>query len=159
MAGDPATAAEKETLVSSFLEIAAGQTPETATQFLQVHQPPTSSFCPIRFNSIRSADDLFDLTPRVVSIPQMTGWHLEEALQLFYIDGESALASHQPAPPAPSAEAAAAAAGVEEALRFAPPPAAALGDAMLHGLGEDDDVRAPLPVKRETLYGDGPVSV
>ncbi|WVZ87636.1 hypothetical protein U9M48_034243 [Paspalum notatum var. saurae] len=124
MAGDPATAAEKETLVSSFLEIAAGQTPETATQFLQ-----------------------------------MTGWHLEEALQLFYIDGESALASHQPAPPAPSAEAAAAAAGVEEALRFAPPPAAALGDAMLHGLGEDDDVRAPLPVKRETLYGDGPVSV
>ncbi|KAK8456442.1 hypothetical protein SEVIR_3G022200v4 [Setaria viridis] len=124
MAGDPPTAAEKEALVSSFLEIAAGQTPETATQFLQ-----------------------------------MTSWHLEEALQLFYIDGESALAAR---PAAPSAAAAmAAAAGVEEALRFAPPPAAALGDPMLQGLGvgEDDDVRAPLPVKRETLYGDGPVSV
>jgi len=40
MAGDPPTAAEKETLVSSFLEIAAGQTPETATQFLQVWFPP-----------------------------------------------------------------------------------------------------------------------
>ncbi|CAL5014235.1 unnamed protein product [Urochloa decumbens] len=124
MAGDPPTAAEKEALVSSFLEIASGQTPETATQFLQ-----------------------------------MTSWHLEEALQLFYIDGESALAAR---PPAPSAAAAvAAAAGVEEALRFAPPPAAALGDPMMHGLGvgEDDDVRAPLPVRRETLYGDGPVSV
>ncbi|CAO1943626.1 unnamed protein product [Urochloa humidicola] len=124
MAGDPPTAAEKEALVSSFLEIAAGQTPETATQFLQ-----------------------------------MTSWHLEEALQLFYIDGESALAAR---PAAPSAAAAvAAAAGVEEALRFAPPPAAALGDPMMHGLGvgEDDDVRAPLPVRRETLYGDGPVSV
>jgi hypothetical protein len=39
MAGDPPTAAEKETLVSSFLEIAAGQTPETATQFLLVRFP------------------------------------------------------------------------------------------------------------------------
>ncbi|CAD6261814.1 unnamed protein product [Miscanthus lutarioriparius] len=129
MAGDPPTAAEKETLVSSFLEIAAGQTPETATQFLQ-----------------------------------MTSWHLEEALQLFYIDGESALAAAHPAAPPPAAAAAsalAAAAGVEEAMRFAPPPAAALGDAMLHGfgVGEDDDVRAPLPVKRETLYGEGIVSV
>ncbi|KAG2575560.1 hypothetical protein PVAP13_7KG383400 [Panicum virgatum] len=133
MAGDPPTAAEKEALVSSFLEIAAGQTPDTATQFLQ-----------------------------------MTSWHLEEALQLFYIDGESALAAHPAAPPAAASAAAAAAAsaaaalaGVEEALRFAPPPAAALGDPLLHGLGvgEDDDVRAPLPVKRETLYGDGPVSV
>lgn len=45
--------------------------------------------------------------------------------------------------------------------RFAPPPAAALGDPMLHGLGvgDEDDVRAPLPVKRETLYGDAPVSM
>ena len=39
MAGDPPTAAEKEALVSSFLEIAAGQTPDTATQFLQVRLP------------------------------------------------------------------------------------------------------------------------
>lgn len=53
-----------------------------------------------------------------VSIPQMTSWHLEEALQLFYIDGESALASHPAAPPAPSAVAAeAAAARAEEAMR------------------------------------------
>nr|CAB3486127.1 unnamed protein product [Digitaria exilis] len=128
MAGDPPTAADKEALVSCFLEIAAGQTRETATQFLQ-----------------------------------MTSWHLEEALQLFYIDGESALAARPPAPPSPSAAAAvaAAAARAEEAMRFAPPPAAALGDPMLHGLGvgDEDDVRAPLPVKRETLYGDGPVSI
>lgn len=48
----------------------------------------------------------------------MTSWHLEEALQLFYIDGESALASHPAAPPAPSAVAAeAAAARAEEAMR------------------------------------------
>jgi len=57
-----------------------------------------------------------------VSIPQMTSWHLEEALQLFYIDGESALAAHPAAPPAAAAAAAAASAaaalaGVEEALR------------------------------------------
>ncbi|KAL6651600.1 hypothetical protein ACP70R_010525 [Stipagrostis hirtigluma subsp. patula] len=124
MAGDPPTAAEKETLVSSFLEIAAGQTPETATQFLQ-----------------------------------MTSWHLEEALQLFYIDGESALAARPaPVPGAAEAAAAAAVAAAAEAMRFAPPPAAALGDA-LQGLGEEDEVRAPLPVKRETLYGDGPVAI
>uniref|UniRef100_A0A0D9WAZ1 UBX domain-containing protein n=1 Tax=Leersia perrieri TaxID=77586 RepID=A0A0D9WAZ1_9ORYZ len=134
MAGAPPTAAERESLVSSFLEIAAGQTPETATQFLQ-----------------------------------MTSWHLEEALQLFYIDGEAALAAAaaaHPGAPSPAdaaaAEAAAvalaAAAEVEDALRFAPPPAAALGDGM-QGLGEEDDVRAPLPTKRETLYGDVPMVV
>ncbi|KAK3143404.1 hypothetical protein QOZ80_4AG0299910 [Eleusine coracana subsp. coracana] len=122
MAGDPPTG-EKDNLVSSFLEIAAGQTPEIATQFLQI-----------------------------------SNWNLEEALQLFFINGESALASH-PAPPAAAAASVATAAGAEEALRFAPPPAAALGDGMLQGTGEEDDVRAPLPVKRETLYGDAPVSV
>jgi hypothetical protein len=42
MAGDPPTAAEKETLVSSFIEITAGQTLETATQFLQVRFPLSS---------------------------------------------------------------------------------------------------------------------
>ncbi|KAL5213994.1 hypothetical protein ABZP36_003146 [Zizania latifolia] len=134
MAGAPPTAAEKETLVSSFLEIAAGQTPETATQFLQ-----------------------------------MTSWHLEEALQLFYIDGEAALAAHPAPSPAAvaaaaaaaeaAAMAAAAAAEVDDGLRFAPPPAAALGDGILQGLGDEEDVRAPLPVKRETLYGDAPMVV
>ncbi|EEE61882.1 hypothetical protein OsJ_16574 [Oryza sativa Japonica Group] len=128
MAGAPPTEAEKESLVTSFLEIAAGQTPETATQFLQ-----------------------------------MTSWHLEEALQLFYIDGEAALAAHPAPSPAAAAEAAAAAvaaaAEVEDAMRFAPPPAAALGDGMLQGLGEEEDVRAPLPTKRETLYGDAPMVV
>ncbi|XP_051220152.1 plant UBX domain-containing protein 7 [Lolium perenne] len=128
MAGAPPTAAEQDALVSSFLEIAAGQTPHTATQFLQ-----------------------------------MTSWHLEEALQLFYIDGEAALAAH-PAAAAASAEAAAlaaaaAAAEVEEGFRFHPPPAAALEDGMLQGLGDEDDVRAPLPVRRETLYGDAPMVV
>jgi UBX domain-containing protein 7 len=43
--------------------------------------------------------------------------------------------------------------------RFAPPPAAALGDGMLQGLAEEDDVRAPLPVKRDTLYGDAPMAM
>ncbi|CAM0902407.1 unnamed protein product [Alopecurus aequalis] len=128
MAGVAPTPAEKDALVSSFLEIAAGQTPQTATQFLQ-----------------------------------MTSWHLEEALQLFYIDGEAALAAH-PAAAAASAQeaalaAAAAAAEVEEGFRFHPPPAAALEDGMLQGLGYEDDVRAPLPVRRETLYGDAPVVV
>lgn len=127
MAGAPPTPAEKDALVSSFLEIAAGQTPHTATQFLQ-----------------------------------MTSWHLEEALQLFYIDGEAALAgAHPPAQSAAEAAlaAAAAAAEVEEGFRFHPPPAAALEDGMLQGLGDDDDVRAPLPVRRETLYGDTPMIV
>ncbi|TVU16503.1 hypothetical protein EJB05_40071 [Eragrostis curvula] len=121
MAGDPPADA-KETLVSSFLEIAAGQTRQIATQFLQI-----------------------------------SNWNLEEAVQLFFINGESALASH-PAPSAAAAASVAAAAGAEEALRFAPPPAAALGDGMLQGLGDEDDVRAPLPVKRETLYGDAPLA-
>ncbi|KAM3298752.1 hypothetical protein ACQJBY_040300 [Aegilops geniculata] len=127
MAGAPPTPAEKDALVSSFLEIAAGQTPHTASQFLQ-----------------------------------MTSWHLEEALQLFYIDGEAALAgAHPPAQSAAEAAlaAAAAAAEVEEGFRFHPPPAAALEDGMLQGLGDDDDVRAPLPVRRETLYGDTPMIV
>ncbi|KAF7012182.1 hypothetical protein CFC21_026400 [Triticum aestivum] len=127
MAGAPPTPAEKDALVSSFLEIAAGQTPHTATQFLQ-----------------------------------MTSWHLEEALQLFYIDGEAALAgAHPPAQSAAEAAlaAAAAAAEVEEGFRFHPPPAAALEDGMLQGLGDDGDVRAPLPVRRETLYGDTPMIV
>ncbi|KQJ85219.1 plant UBX domain-containing protein 7 [Brachypodium distachyon] len=128
MAGAAPTAAEKDALVSSFLEIAAGQTPHTATQFLQ-----------------------------------MTSWHLEEAVQLFYIDGEAALAAHSAAAPASSAaalEAAAlAAAEAEEGYRLAPPPAAALEDGMLQRQGDDEEVRAPLPVRRETLYGDVPMVV
>jgi hypothetical protein len=51
----------------------------------------------------------------------MTSWHLEEALQLFYIDGEAALAAHPAPSPAAAAEAAAAAvaaaAEVEDAMR------------------------------------------
>jgi len=56
MAGDPPTAAEKEALVSSFLEIAAGQTPDTATQFLQVRLPlpPPPKPNPFIFWAIRS---------------------------------------------------------------------------------------------------------
>lgn len=60
MAGDPPTAAEREALVSSFLEIAAGQTPETATQFLQVRLPPRphgpshETQSPSSFRAIRS---------------------------------------------------------------------------------------------------------
>jgi UBX domain-containing protein 7 len=52
----------------------------------------------------------------------MTSWHLEEALQLFYIDGESALTPAHPVAPPPTSAAAsalAAAAGAEEAMRYA----------------------------------------
>ncbi|XP_060211027.1 plant UBX domain-containing protein 7-like [Lycium barbarum] len=73
-------------LVSSFLEIAVGQTTNTAQQFLQA-----------------------------------TNWNLEGAIQLFY-NGNNEVA--------------------------APTPAASLNS------WDDDDVRPPLPVRREVLYGD-----
>lgn len=101
------TATEKQLLVSSFLEIAVGQTAETAIQFLQA-----------------------------------TSWKLEEAIQLFYVGndgGGGGLASASELPPVDqnSSE-------VESAAAF-------------NGDGKEaatDEVRAPLPVKRDTLYGD-----
>ncbi|WCJ33737.1 UBX domain-containing protein [Euphorbia peplus] len=102
---------DQQSMVSSFLEIAVGQTPDTARQFLQA-----------------------------------TNWKLEEALQLFYIGnegGQVASASHplppQMPPPFPDSN------SVANDLQ------AANGN-----VGQDagDEVRAPLPVVRETLYND-----
>lgn len=102
------TAADKQQLVSSFLEIALGQTPETATQFLQA-----------------------------------TGWKLEEALQLFYVGNEG---------------------GGLATSSFPPPPTGSPSEqenvmssgSLVQGALEDE-VRPPLPVKRDTLYGDTPL--
>ncbi|XP_015074271.1 plant UBX domain-containing protein 7 [Solanum pennellii] len=102
------SASDQQTLVSSFLEIAVGQTADTARQFLQA-----------------------------------TSWKLEEAIQLFYIGNEGGAAASFNSPQLGN-----------DAL---------LGDPSLSGVGNDsadtnllqgdgDDVRPPLPVKREVLY-------
>ncbi|XP_072971587.1 plant UBX domain-containing protein 7 [Typha angustifolia] len=97
------TAAEKQHLVSSFLEIAVGQTTETATQFLQA-----------------------------------TSWKLDEALQLFFVGGDGGGVALNPLPPV-----------VDEGPRAD----AVANESVVQDFGEDE-VRAPLPVKRDTLYGD-----
>ncbi|KAK8952801.1 hypothetical protein KSP40_PGU010330 [Platanthera guangdongensis] len=101
------TAIEKQLLVSSFLEIADGQSAETAIQFLQA-----------------------------------TSWKLEEAIQLFYIGNETGgggLASTSELAP------------VEH--NFSEVKSAATANCVGKE-AVDDEVRAPLPVKRETLYGE-----
>ncbi|GER28725.1 UBX domain-containing protein [Striga asiatica] len=85
------SATDQQNMVATFMEIAVGQTADTARQFLQA-----------------------------------TGWKLEEAIQLFYVGNEGGFAS----------------ASVHS-------PAVARQDG-------GDDVRAPLPVKREVLY-DNPI--
>ncbi|XP_074570284.1 plant UBX domain-containing protein 7 [Curcuma longa] len=99
------SAAERQQLLSSFLEIAVGQTADTATQFLEA-----------------------------------TGWKLDDAVQLFYVGNEGG--------------------GVESS--FLPRQnngttsehqnVLASGSSVKGAL--EDEVRAPLPVKRDTLYGD-----
>ncbi|KAK9106444.1 hypothetical protein Syun_022455 [Stephania yunnanensis] len=107
------TAMEKQTMVSSFLEIAVGQSAETARQFLQA-----------------------------------TSWKLEEAIQLFYIGNEGSLASSSHAPVAddvlPS---------TEEKSKVP------VKDSLNEDIGgyisdSSDDVRPPIPVRREVLYDD-----
>ncbi|KAJ6689471.1 hypothetical protein OIU85_005837 [Salix viminalis] len=101
------SANDEQSMVSSFLEIAVGQTAETARQFLQA-----------------------------------TSWKLEDAIQLFYIGNEGGLvasASH-------------------------PPPTETWTDVHESGLKDfqnenvkpsgGEEVRAPLPVVRDTLYDD-----
>ncbi|PKU67127.1 plant UBX domain-containing protein 7 [Dendrobium catenatum] len=103
------TATERQLLISSFLEIAVGQTAETAIQFLQA-----------------------------------TSWKLEEAIQLFYVGNDVggaglASASASELPPFDQNSS-----GVENVAAYS-------------GDGKEataDEVRAPLPVKRDTLYGD-----
>ncbi|KAL8144413.1 hypothetical protein V2J09_017445 [Rumex salicifolius] len=107
---DTISAADKQSLVSSFLEIAVGQTVDTARQFLQA-----------------------------------TSWKLEEAIQLYYLGNEGGIAtSSSYVPPveytAPLDDQNSS--GLEEDIRN-------------HHTGQDngDEVRPPLPVIRESLYG------
>ncbi|GAY48594.1 hypothetical protein CUMW_112900 [Citrus unshiu] len=96
------SANDKQSMVSSFLEIAVGQTAETAVQFLQA-----------------------------------TSWKLDEAIQLFYVGNESgaiASASRSPA---------------EEIANPGPEE-----NSVTAGQEIGDEVRAPLPVVRDTLYDD-----
>ncbi|KAF7813001.1 plant UBX domain-containing protein 7 [Senna tora] len=110
------SATDQEIMVSSFLEIAEGQTAETAIQFLQA-----------------------------------TSWKLEEAIQLFYIGNESgaggvlASSSSSHAPPAAKVD------------TWTNQPSSELRKETANessGHNDGDEVRPPLPVKRETLYDD-----
>ncbi|XP_058090460.1 plant UBX domain-containing protein 7-like isoform X2 [Magnolia sinica] len=109
------SASEKQSMVSSFLEIAVGQSAETARQFLQA-----------------------------------TSWKLEEAIQLFYVGNEGGgLASSSLSPPTENS----------------PPLANESLDVQEKDIGNehveqhvgDEEVRPPLPVRREVLYDDGPL--
>lgn len=102
------SASDKQRIVSSFLEIAVGQTAETAVQFLQA-----------------------------------TSWKLEEAIQLFYVGNEGGAVVSAPQSPPTNANL-----WPDEntgALREN-------GNAGQEDGGEE--VRAPLPVVRDTLYDD-----
>ncbi|KAD2393441.1 hypothetical protein R6Q59_012266 [Mikania micrantha] len=111
--GESLSATEKQTMVSTFVEITFGQTVDTARQFLQA-----------------------------------TGWKLEEAIQLFYLERESGGASSTPyIPPLEN-----------EALMSDQNLGAAENNLGTENIVENDgsEVRAPLPVKRDVLY-DTPV--
>lgn len=102
------SASDQQMLVSSFLEIAVGQTADTARQFLQA-----------------------------------TSWKLEEAIQLFYIGNESGAAAFFNSPQLGN-----------DALLGDPSLSGVVNDSVDTNLvqGDGDDVRPPLPVKREVLY-------
>ncbi|XP_068645664.1 plant UBX domain-containing protein 7-like [Aristolochia californica] len=105
------TSTEKQSMVSSFLEIAVGQTTETARQFLQA-----------------------------------TSWQLEEAIQLFYIGNEGGgLQSTSASQPAEDGKPV----SVDEDVWKENS-----GSEPIAGLAGEDEVRPPLPVKREVLYDD-----
>lgn len=96
-------------MVAAFLEIAVGQTPEIAVQFLQA-----------------------------------TNWKLDEAIQLFYVQSEGGLA----------ASSSASALSEEDVLVDDPSLLGLKKDLVEESTWEDDEdeIRAPLPVKREALY-------
>ncbi|KAF8099254.1 hypothetical protein N665_0247s0037 [Sinapis alba] len=98
---------EQQRLISSFLEIAVGQTSETARQFLEA-----------------------------------TSWKLDEAIQLFYVGGEGGVlpsgTNTQPT--------------VDDPMAAQSWGGAETGNERMQN--DVDEVRAPLPVVRETLYGD-----
>ncbi|KAL7163157.1 hypothetical protein ACSBR2_039290 [Camellia fascicularis] len=100
---------DKESMVSSFLEIAVGQTVDTATQFLQA-----------------------------------TSWKLEEAIQLFYIGNEGGTAASSIYSPP---------------LENDRPLADQSSSQLKEDIGDENgrqadgnEVRAPIPVRREVLY-------
>ncbi|KAF5777513.1 putative UBX domain-containing protein 2/7 [Helianthus annuus] len=101
--------AEKQTMVSTFLEITSAHTSESATQFLQA-----------------------------------TGWKLEEAIQLYYVQMESGGASSSPYIPPQD----------NEALPSDQNLGVAENEAGIENVVDNDgsEVRAPLPVKRDVLY-------
>ncbi|CAM8938222.1 unnamed protein product [Rhodiola kirilowii] len=100
---------DQQSMVSLFLEIAVGQTSETARQFLQA-----------------------------------TCWKLEEAIQLFYVGNDGApMAAASNFPPTEN---------------FVSPSNHA-SEGLTNGngnasVGQEDEVRPPLPVIREALYDD-----
>ncbi|KAA8532371.1 hypothetical protein F0562_032374 [Nyssa sinensis] len=99
---------DKQSMVSSFLEIAVGQTADTARQFLQA-----------------------------------TSWKLDEAIQLFYVgnEGGAAAPTSSYSPPLEN---------------DSPLPDQSSGESKKdigENVGQDgNEVRPPLPVKREVLY-------
>ncbi|GMP92601.1 hypothetical protein CsSME_00042757 [Camellia sinensis var. sinensis] len=100
---------DKESMVSSFLEIAVGQTVDTATQFLQA-----------------------------------TSWKLEEAIQLFYIGNEGGTAASSIYSPP-----------LENDRPLADQSSSQLKEDISDENGRQADgneVRAPIPVRREVLY-------
>lgn len=104
------SASDQQRLVSSFLEIAVGQTAETARQFLQA-----------------------------------TSWKLEEAIQLFYVGSEGGVlpsATHSQPESNEHAAADLSWGGAPNVVNENLPP------------NDADEVRPPLPVVRETLYGE-----
>ncbi|XP_077231330.1 UBX domain-containing protein isoform X2 [Tasmannia lanceolata] len=111
------TANEKQSMVSSFLEIAVGQSTETARQFLQA-----------------------------------ASWKLEEAIQLFYVGIEAdglAPSSFSPStdsvPPLPAESSGGREKRSEEHSELE------------KHVESGEEVRAPIPVKREILYDDVPL--
>ncbi|KAK4264082.1 hypothetical protein QN277_029419 [Acacia crassicarpa] len=104
---------DQQIMVSSFLEIAEGQTAETARQFLQA-----------------------------------TSWKLEEAIQLFLIGNEGGAGPQLSSSHNPHAE------NVDSWTGH--PSSELRRDTAIEssGGGSGDEVRPPLPVKRETLYDD-----
>jgi len=101
------SANDEQSMVSSFLEIAVGQTAETARQFLQA-----------------------------------TSWKLEDAIQLFYVGNEGGVVASASHPPQTETRTDVHESGLKDLEN----------EKVGHSGGEE--VRAPLPVVRDTLYDD-----
>ncbi|KAG6766034.1 hypothetical protein POTOM_030099 [Populus tomentosa] len=101
------SANDEQSMVSSFLEIAVGQTAETARQFLQA-----------------------------------TSWKLEDAIQLFYVGNEGGVVASASHPPQTETRTDVHESGLKD-----------FGNENV-GPSGGEEVRAPLPVVRDTLYDD-----